>query len=117
MKAKMEAAAGARAGAEAPGGAGATARAGAGAGARLPENQLRVLGWLRGGRRSYDELLAQYTSAFPANGGDTREAFAVLIGAMVGEGLLERDVAPDGAPGVATISGLWLSEKGKRLVE
>lgn len=75
-----------------------------------------VLEWLGERSHTYDELLARYRQALPASDVDTHEALAVVIGSLVGEGLLEREVVPDGTPEAGAVRRLWLSEKGKSLV-
>lgn len=81
------------------------------------DHRREILEWLSAREHSYDELLQRYQSALPARDVDTREAFAVLIGAMVGEGLLQREVAPGGDPEAGAIRRLWLSDKGRTSIE
>lgn len=76
-----------------------------------------ILEWLGAREHTYDELLERYQRALPARDVDTREAFAVLIGAMVGEGLLEREVIPEGDPEAGAIRRLWLTGKGRMAIE
>lgn len=80
-----------------------------------------ILQWLVSGDQSYGELLARYQRALPAHDVDTREAFAVLVGAMVGEGLLQRCASNGTAPAddgqTQVIGRLWLTEKGRRTLE
>lgn len=81
------------------------------------DHRREILGRLAAREHTYDELLERYRRALPARDVDTREAFAVLVGAMVGEGLLQREVAPEGDPQAGAIRRLWLTEKGRAAVE
>lgn len=83
-------------------------------------HRLEILQWLASGDRSYDDLLAKYQQALPSHDVDTREAFAVMIGAMIGEGLLQRRAINGEAPAddeTRVIGRLWLTEKGRRVLD
>lgn len=80
---------------------------------RRADPRREILQCLGNGDQSYDELLERYQRALPAHDVDTREAFAVLIGAMVGEGLLERDLAASEDTDARVIHRLRLSDRGR----
>jgi hypothetical protein len=79
-------------------------------------HRLDILTWLESKPCTYDELLARSRRNWSSDDVNTNEALAVLIGAMIGEGLLEREVAPEGEPQAGAVQRMWLSEKGRSAI-
>lgn len=84
---------------------------------RRADPRREILQCLGDGDQTYDELLERYQRALPAHDVDTREAFAVLIGAMIGEGLLERDLARSDEAEAQVIHRLRLSDRGRAALQ